>query len=215
MAIKFVPVGGNDQAQVVVDPPTEKELNDAAEVKQSRGSSRSVGKVVPPKDALTKNVVKIDKYHQARVPHQGFIERPISMKTAPSYEKTTVVLDNGETVEAFAYVGPEERNIKSNPYATTKDSKTITKNGTFTISSGENQFGPWETVKYNNDGVSTAAVNDLIQPVPALAADEEQWKVLDRHWRQGEDLVTAINEENHLSRPGIKIKTSETYLAQQ
>lgn len=214
MAIKYVPVGGNDQAQVVVDPPTEKELNDTAEVKQVNGSSRSVGKVVPADRALIDNAVDIDKYHQNRMPHKGFIENPIAMKGEATYERTTVTLDNGETVEAYAYVAPEERDVINNPYASTKDTKTLTAVGTFTVSSGENSFGPFDNTKYNGDETVEDTENELIQPIPALAADEDQFKKLDKHWRNGEDLVTPIDNENYLSRPGAKIKTSETFLAQ-
>lgn len=215
MAIKYVPVGGNDQAQVVVDPPTEKELNDAAEVKQEGGSSRSVGKVVPADRALIDNAVDIDKYHQNRVAHKGFIEKPIALKSEATYERTTVTLDNGEEIEAWAYVAPEERDIIANPYAATKDTKTVKSGGTFTVSSGENSFGPFDNTKYNNDADVADEENELIQPIPALAADEEQMRELDTHWRNGEDLVTPIDNENYLSRPGAKIKTSETFLAQE
>jgi len=209
---KVVPVV-NDQPQVIFQPPTAAELNKVAEVPETKGSSRSIGTVVPTKDALTKNTVKLSKYMKQRMPHQGFVENPITMKTAPSYETTTVTLDDGTTVEARAYVAPEERNIIQHPYASTKDNHTLTKNGTFTVTESETEFGPRSDVRYNDDGISTSEKNDLIQPIPALAADKELEKQLDRHWRQGEDEVTPINKDNYLSRPGSKIVTSETFLS--
>lgn len=214
-------ITANDQDNVIVQPPSAAELNAVAEVPESEGSSRSIGKVIPVEDALTKNVVKLSKNKKLRLAHQGFKEVAISIKGEPTWDKTTVTLDDGTTVEAMAYVAPEDRNVKDNPYAHTVDDHVLEEAGTFSKISGyqyvdgDTELGYFESIRYDQNAVSTSGSgNGLIQPIPALAADEELAAQIDTTWRKGQTLFTPIDEENYLSRPGMEVKTSETYLAQ-
>lgn len=215
-------IQGNDQNGVIIQVPTAAELNAVAEVKESEGGSRSVGVVIPASEALTKNVVKLSKQKKLRVAHQGFKENAISLRSEPTYAKTTVTLDNGETVEAMAYVAPETRNVQEDPYAKTGDDFEIQEAGTFSIVSGyqcedeDKKLGYFESVRYDQNAISVSTSGDsLIQPVPALAADEELAQQIDTTYRKGQNLFTPITKDNYLSRPGMEVNTDDTFLAQQ
>jgi len=214
-------VQGNDQDGVILQTPTAAELNAVAEVPESDGGSRSVGVVVSAADALTKNYVKLSKYKKLRLEHQGFIENAIEMKTEPSWERIEVQVGLS-TTQAYAYVAPETRNIKQNPYAKTESDVKITEAGTFSkisgyqFEDGDKKLGYFESIRYDQNAISVSASSGtLVQPVAALAADEELAQQIDTTYRKGQNLFTPIDAENYLSRAGMEVKTSETYLAQK
>ena len=162
------------------------------------------------------NKVVLDAFHKLRCDHVGVVENAVALKSDATYEKTTVTLDDGSTVEAYAYVAPEERNLAEQPYAVNQKAKAYSATGTFTVSSVENSFGKFDNVAYNKDEKQEGEVYDgIVNPNPALMSSHIVHKHLDRHWRQGEDIDNPVDNENYLSRPGMKVKTSETYLAQE
>lgn len=212
-------VYANDQQNVIVQVPTAAELNAVAEIPESEGSSCSVGKVVPADKALVDNKVKLSKYKRLRVAHQGFKENKIPMNDEPTWGKKVVTLDDGSEVEAYAYIAPEDRDVMAQPYASTVDDHVLEEPGSFSKISGYQyefdgkKLDYFESIKYDQNAISVAGSgNGLIQPVPALAADQELARQVDTTWRKGQNLFTPIDEDNYLSRPGMEVVTSETYL---
>ena len=70
-----------------------------------------------------------------------------------------------------------------------------------------------------NDSVSVTAGtskantdNDLVEAVPVLAVNNLQTREMKLEGRRGEVLGDPITQENYLDRPGMEVKTSETYL---
>ena len=213
-------ITANDQQNVIVQTPTAAELNAVAEIPESEGSSRSIGKVVPVEEALTKNLVDLSKNKKLRIAHQGFKEIAISIKGEPTWGIKEITLDDGTKVKAWAYIEPETRPLNK-PYATTVDDHVLEEPGTFSKISGYQydfdgkKLGYFESIKYDQNAISVeGSGNGLIQPVPALAADEELVREIDTTYRKGQNLFTPIDKENYLSRAGLEVKTSETYLAQ-
>lgn len=213
-------ITANDQQNVIIQTPTAAELNAVAEIPESEGSSRSIGKVIPAEDALTKNIVDLSKNKKLRLAHQGFKEIAISIKGEPTWGIKEVTLEDGSKVEAWAYIEPETRPLNK-PYASTVDDHVLTEAGTFSKISGYQydfdgkKLGYFESIKYDQNAISTeGSGNGLIQPVPAMAADEELVREIDTTYRKGQNLFTPIDGENYLSRAGMEVKTSETYLAQ-
>lgn len=55
---------------------------------------------------------------------------------------------------------------------------------------------------------------DFVEAVPVLALNRAQQNLVKTQGRRGEIDTDPINNENFLDRPGMEVKTSETYLAQ-
>jgi len=218
-----------DMPQAVLSIPSEVEINDTATVKMpaltvppTSEKTFSVGAVISPANALKDNDVKLSKYKQLRLKHQGIVELPQTWKTEDTYG---VVVDGSSS--AYESIPPDPRPLI--PVGKNEDGLVITANGTFTEtvvnigtavylnpysnSSSAEATEPHDTIKYNDDASSSSSAGTgLVTPLSlAAAADQAQFadKILDMPGKTGGE---AMDEENYLTLPGKKVVTSETYL---
>lgn len=219
----------SDMPQSVMNAASEVQIDSTAEVNMpvledppTSEKTFSVGTVVPVADAWKSNKIRLSKYQQNRLKHQGVVEIPQTWETEWTYG---LVVDSSSS--AYESIPPEERpNIEMGKI---EDGKVITANGTFTkstvyisqavylnpysnSSSAENTE-PHESIIYNNDASSSSSSGTgLITPkILAAAADEEQFadKIIDL---PGKTDGGTMDDENYLTIPGDEIVTSETYI---
>ena len=209
-----IPVIG-DHPQVVMNVPSQKEINDAAEVKmtyvdQPNGVKpvAAVTTVIDPSVVLADTkIVRLSKRMKLRMVFAGIKEILQSWKTAPTYEEVT---SGSSTV--WMYVDKDKRTLL--PIATSDDGIVITDNGTFsevTKSADDELVNKASTVKcivYNLDSSSSSALDGMNGPdYPAIAADAATGVILDMPGKTGGSAMTS---ENYLSLPGTNVVTSQT-----
>ena len=71
-----------------------------------------------------------------------------------------------------------------------------------------------ETIVVTNGTEETNDDKTMVEAIPVLAINAEQKRFVKLEGRHGEVDFDAIDNENYLTRPGMEVKTSETYLAQ-
>lgn len=186
-------IGGHDQ--VVMNVPSQVELDAAAEVKSSFINTSSGVKEIPAIGAVIVDplgdtkIIRLSKNMKLRMAYAGVVEKEQEWKTAPSYEEVTA---NSSTV--WMYVDKDNRTLTA---LAGDDGIVVTDNGTFTDGI------------YNNNA-STSSTNDGgVGPLyPALAADAAANEgILDMPGRTGGAAMTG---ENYLNLPGYTVVTSET-----
>lgn len=130
------------------------------------------------------------------------------------------------------------RDIIKDKYAKTDDGYAIPEDdnyGTFTVEyfdadgnkvteadmpDGEIKVPPYrQNIKFTpveyNPSVS-GEEDDLINPTEkGLAADNVQVREIKTHYRRGEVEFDGITEEHYLDRPGVEVKTSQTFIAKE
>lgn len=98
MATEYTPppmtTSGNSD-QYIMNPPTQQELESIAEVKMQYGNpSSTVGVVIDPEDALTKNAIWMAKKMKQRLPHVGFVENAIGTDIPQSTQEFPGYINN-------------------------------------------------------------------------------------------------------------------------
>ena len=158
-------------------------------------------------------VVRLSQNMKLRMRHVGF-------------KSNDVAVNDEWTWDGKQAVPPEGRSC-DDPYATTS-TKLLSEYGTFeTTMVSVYESDPAGEVRENvrfipaesestedSDGTEDSESSGLIEAVDALAADQEFHRVNNlMAGRRGEDPFDPITQENYLTRPGMEVETSKTYLS--
>lgn len=191
--------------QYISNPPSAAELNAAAEVPESEGSSRSIGATISADDARTGNDIRLSKNMKLRIAHKGVNEIEQTWTDEPTY--ATV---DGQKQYVAASARP------SLAIADDEDGLVFTDAGSFTESSGYVDGSQTETYRsflYTEASqLSSSSQNDGLVggSYGALSADNAHALIDDMPGRTGGPVITS---ENAWAMPGRDITTSETVIA--
>lgn len=157
--------------------------------------------------------IRLSKNMQLAMRHVGIKENaiPVDEEWKWDPEAGKAVPPTGRDPSA-SYTKTEAK--KFSDYGTMEVKKVVVE--------AEDPKKPWhkpeecDTIVITKDPVETD--NDdptMVDALPVLAIDNAQAQRIKLEGRRGEVHDDPISEENYLTRPGMEVKTSETYLAQQ
>ena len=157
-----------------------------------------------PVDVIKDHGLKLSKNMKLRMRHLAKVENALDV----SEEWKWV---DGEAV-------PPVGRDTDEPYMVADDKK-YSDYGTVTVEQvkpyGDNDpaHEVCDTLVVTDADVESNDDEDYKEAVPALAVDHEQFKGVKINYRRGEESKDPINNENYLDRPGMEVKTSETYMS--
>jgi hypothetical protein len=162
--------------------------------------------IVEGQDALWKDhPPRLSKNMKLSMRHLGFVENAINVSEEWKYVDGEAVPPVGRDTSEL-YTKKEEKKysdygkveyVESVPY---KDDPAGEVSETIKVTEG--------TQTKNDD-------TDFVDAVPVMALNLGQALVTKTEGRHGEVSYDPITNENYLTRPGMEVKTSETYLFQQ
>lgn len=195
-------------SQVVMQVPTEDELNAVADTPMDNGRSFSVGSEISANRALADNeLIRLSKSQKLRMAHQGLVEIEQEWIAEDQYKE---VVEGSSTV--WKYVAAETR--PQTKMANTDDGIVITDPGTFTKSEGyvdSENIIPFESYQYDGNASSSSVNDGLVGPeYPAITSEYTQSIIIDMPGRTG---GVDQDKDNYLSLPGRPVNTDDTYVA--
>jgi hypothetical protein len=146
---------------------------------------------------------RLSKNMKLSMRHLGFKENAINVSEEWKFENGEAVPPVGRDTSA-SYTKPETTQYKT--YGTLSYEQAVPFKDD---PAGE----VTETLKFTEGTTEAAQDAAYVDAVPAMALHLEQAAVMKLEGRHGEVSYDPISNENYLTRPGMEVKTSETYLA--
>lgn len=161
-------------------------------------------------------VMRLSQNMKLAMRHVGIKENAIPFKDSNDNNTDEWQWD----AENGVAVPPVTRDITEDKYAVPEEKKysdygTVTRTDVMPFGEDDKAHEVTDTLVVTDPTQENNDDEEMVEAVPVLAVEDEQRMHIKLEGRRGETRDDPITEENYLTRPGMEVKTSETWISLQ